>query len=253
VILLPGYAESAEVYFETVRDLLARGCTVWVLEAAGQGGSGRFPGPRDVGRSKGARIDAGALNRLIRTVVRPADGEPVVVAASGTAALAALLASEDGLAVDGLVLWSPDLARRDARRAREMTRWGFGWVRAEGAKPWIRPDRDLSGRATLPLAWQTANPDLRMGGPSWGLLAAEAEGLREATDPQRVRRIRSPVLVIDSTAESAQLCTALPRCSAVPLRAAAPAHLAPDPVRAVWLDRLTDFVDARVGERDHAS
>ena len=48
IVVLPGYGESAEAWFETARDFNARGYTVWVLEGAGQGGSGRFTGARDV-------------------------------------------------------------------------------------------------------------------------------------------------------------------------------------------------------------
>src|ERR1700722_13846 len=49
VLILPDYGESAETWFETARDLNAAGYAVWVLEGVGQGGSGRFPGRRDVG------------------------------------------------------------------------------------------------------------------------------------------------------------------------------------------------------------
>ena len=40
ILILPDYGETAETWFETVRDLNHRGFAVWVLEGAGQGGSG---------------------------------------------------------------------------------------------------------------------------------------------------------------------------------------------------------------------
>jgi lysophospholipase len=256
VVLLPGYGESAEVYYETARDLLDRGYTVWVLEAAGQGGSGRFGGARDVGRSKGFGVDARALGTLVRQVVRPA-GTPVVAAATGTGALSALLAAEDGQPLDGLVLWSPVFdSGRDVVKADSMVRWGLGGLRAADSAAWKRPDRDLSGRETLPLAWQTANPDLRMGGPSWGWVDAQGTAARLVREGDRLKRVKSPVLLFEEQGRpgDAKLCAALPRCTAAPHPSAGvPLHLAADPARRIWLESLTGFVEARVAERDHAA
>ncbi|PTT74835.1 alpha/beta hydrolase, partial [Pseudomonas sp. HMWF010] len=41
VLILTGYGETAEKWFETVRHLNGAGFTVWVLERQGQGGSER--------------------------------------------------------------------------------------------------------------------------------------------------------------------------------------------------------------------
>ena len=185
------------MYYETARDLTARGYAVWVLDPAGQGGSERFPGPVDLGRSNGFGMDAAALAGLLAQVVRPSAGRPVVVAASGSSALTALLAAEHEQApLDGLFLWDPVLARpADVAHAAEMTRWRLGGLRADGGSAWTRPTQDLSGRATLPAAWQLADPDLRMGGPAWEWIAAEAEAQREALDPGHTKRLRAPVLV----------------------------------------------------------
>lgn len=255
VVILPAYGESAEVYYETARDLTERGYAVWVLDAAGQGGSVRFPGPADLGRSNGFGVDAAALEGLLAEVVRPSAGRPVVVAASGASALTALLAAEHGRApVDGFFLWDPALSPpAGAAHAAEMTRWRLGGLRADGASAWMRPTQDLSGRATLTAAWQLADPDLRMGGPAWEWIAAEAEAQREALDPGRKGRLRAPVLVEASRAIGAdRLCAGAPHCEVLdtppgPL----PRHLAADPVRNAWLAALSRFVEARIAERVH--
>jgi len=255
VVILPAYGESAEVYYETARDLTGRGYAVWVLDAAGQGGSERFPGPTDLGRSNGFGVDAAALEGLLTQVVRPSAVRPVVVAASGASALTALLAAEHGRApVDGFFLWDPALSSpAGAARAAEMTRWRLGGLRAEGGQAWTRPTRDLSGRATLAAAWQLADPDLRMGGPAWEWIAAEAEAQREAFAPDRKKGLRSPVLVQAALASGAdRLCLGAVRCQVLdappgPL----PRHLAADPVRNAWLAALSGFVEARIAERVH--
>jgi lysophospholipase len=256
VVILPAYGESAEVYYETARDLTARGYSVWVLEPVGQGGSERFPGPIDLGRSNGFGVDAAALAGLLAQVVRPGAGRPVVVAASGSSALIALLAAEHGRApLDGLFLWDPTLAPpADAAHAAEMTRWRLGGLRADGGSAWTRPTQSLSGRATLPAAWQLADPDLRMGGPAWEWIAAEAEAQGEALAPSRMQRLRAPILVQAAQAARAdRICAGVPRCQVLdappePL----PRHLAGDSVRGAWLTALSGFVEARIGEHVHA-
>lgn len=256
VVILPAYGESVEVYYETARDLTARGYAVWVLDAAGQGGSERFPGAVDLGRSNGFGVDAAALDGLLAQVVRPGAGRPVVVAASGSSALTALLAAEHGHApLDGLFLWDPAFAPpADAARAAQMTRWRLGGLRADGGSAWVRPTRDLGGRATLPAAWQLADPDLRMGGPAWEWIAAEAEAQRETLDPGRKPSLRAPVLIqAVRDARVDRLCAGVPRCQVLevppePL----PRHLAADAVRNAWLAALSGFVEARIAERVHA-
>jgi len=60
VCLFPGRAEFIEKYFETVRDLRARGFAVAILDWRGQGGSqralrGALPWPFSIGAAKGDR------------------------------------------------------------------------------------------------------------------------------------------------------------------------------------------------------
>jgi lysophospholipase len=258
VVILPAYGESAEVYYETARDLTGRGYAVWVIEAAGQGGSQRFAGPVDLGRSNGFGLDAAALEGLVTQVIRPDGRRPVVVAASDASALTALLAGEAGKApLDGLFLWDlPATAPAIADRAREMTDRKLGSFRADGGQAWSRPNFDLSGRSTLPAAWQTANPDLRMGGPAWEWIAAEDRAWQNATDPARARGLRSALLILQTapSPQTAALCAADSRCRLqVEARPGPlPRHLAPDPVRSPWLDALTGFVEARIAERLHS-
>src|SRR5450432_3019684 len=49
ILILTDYGEIAETWFETARDLNRRGYAVWILDGAGQGGSGRLVPPHDLG------------------------------------------------------------------------------------------------------------------------------------------------------------------------------------------------------------
>jgi lysophospholipase len=96
-----------------------------------------------------------------------------------------------------------------------MTRLGFGASRAPGQKPWRR---DAADPDTVLHDWQTANPDLRMGGPSYGWIAAfdDLIGQMQSSD---WRRVTLPVLMLETgpTDQVAQrLCHLMPHCRIQP-------------------------------------
>ena len=247
VVLVPGYGESAEVYFETARDLIGMEYAVWVLEPHGQAGSGRFWGERDVGRSAGFDKDALALRRLVEQVIRPRAEETLALGGHGAGALPVLLAVQGGLRhVDGVFLSWPDLdVDREADRARRLTRFGGGFLRARGG-PWRRPDADLSRRPTLPLAWQTANPDLRLGGPSWSWIDAKSRAARQATTRAALSKLQMQVVVVTSDRDAAALaaCRRIRWCALTGLPGGRPSHLSgSDTDRGVWLAGLEVAVE----------
>ena len=64
------------------------------------------------------------------------------------------------------------------------------------------------------MAWQIANPDLRMGGPSLGWQAAFSE-LAQAVHASAWSKVTAPVLLLANSARAAdadRLCRALPHC-----------------------------------------
>jgi lysophospholipase len=233
VVIAAGPEENAEVYFETVRDLQAKGYVVWVLDAA--------PTP-----SAGAQ----ALRVLIDQVVRPKSHEVLVLAAAQAAVVPILIEAETpGPRLDGIFLWSPILHDPFGDEARRQTGLGFGGFAASGQHDWTRPNYDLSGRATLVEAWRTANPDLRPGKRSWSWFAAQAEGAELASAPIRLKSVGAPVLLVEGRAESRaeNLCAGIARCERRLISGAEPPlHLAPDDVRARWLDAFTGFVESAI-------
>jgi lysophospholipase len=220
VLILPGYGRLAEESFAAASDFTARGYVVWVLEGQGQGGSGRFVTPRDLGYVRGFDGDVGSIRQMVNTAIAPTPAEPLVAIAEGTAAPGALRAAQEGLpGISGLVLtdprfWPPG-PPVDPGKARWMTRLGFGASRAPGQKPWRR---DAADPDTVLHDWQTANPDLRMGGPSYGWIAAfdDLIGQMQSSD---WRRVTLPVLMLETgpTDQVAQrLCHLMPHCRIQP-------------------------------------
>ncbi|MBU4436052.1 MAG: alpha/beta hydrolase, partial [Alphaproteobacteria bacterium] len=90
VLILTGYAEPAEKWFETARRLNTDGYTVWVLERQGQGGSERATPWRDLGHADSFEPDVAAVRALINVVVRPKGDAPLVVLGHGDGGLVAL-------------------------------------------------------------------------------------------------------------------------------------------------------------------
>lgn len=244
VVFVTAYGESAEVYFETAHDLIERGFAVWVMEPHGQGGSGRFPGPRDVGRSAGFERDAEALIQLVTKVIRPEAGQPVVVAATGSGALPVLLAAGQALPATAVALWSPELAPRDpGPMSSRMARVGLGMLRASGGA-WQRPTGSTRTRAALPKTWQMANPDLRMGGPGHSWVAAQADAVGRVMSAGWTGA-RAPLSLRSSPADAAgrALCARSPACRGDFTVSGLDGPLSDGARRKAWLAALTDLLE----------
>lgn len=258
VVIAPGYGETAETWFETIRALTRRGYSVWVLDRAGQGGSGRYALPRDLGFAPGFAPDVAALKSLVRVVVRPRPGTPLVLLGHADGAVVVLRAAEQGLRADGLVLSAPRLAPAQAEAERRV----LDRVRIldplpdRGWRPWGRDgsddfERGLTHdpwRGAVTKAWQSANPDLRLSSANRAWRRGYAEASRAAVDA--AGSIAAPVLMLTPGAPQprlAGLCHALSDCRAVPLAGARPAlHLEADPWREPWLAAVSYFIAAKV-------
>lgn len=257
VIILPGYGETAETWFETARQLVARGYTVWVLDRAGQGGSGRYTLPRDLGFVPSFAPDVAGLRAFVRTVVRPTTDLPVIVLAHADASIVALQAASAGLSVDGLIASSPPLLSRESSSSA-VTRL-FGRLPRPGWRAWSRdrPDDYASGqthdpwRGGLTHRWMTANPDLRLTGQSLGWAAAYAEAKHASLSA--APSLSTPVVMIVAGDRRAA-CGALKRCRAFNISGARPAlHLESDRWRDAWLSAVGGFIERQVVVRRGAA
>ena len=238
VVIAASAGEPAEVYYETAHDLIGQGYTVWVLD----------PGPSP-------SAGAAAIHALIDNMVRPKASDTVVLAGGDYGALEAMLEAEALTPrVNGLAVWDPHLSEPLGAEAAAKMRVGLGGFTADGERAWVRPDYDLSGRATLPQAWQTANPDLRPRPRPWSWFANVAVAGDQAADPARLSLLSVPVLVVSPAgdAKADKLCATLAHCERTTADSGkVPLHLAPGAARDPWLQALLRFVAARVAEHAH--
>jgi lysophospholipase len=245
ILILPDYGESAETWFETARDLNASGYTVWVLEGVGQGGSARLSGHRDLGELRSFDGDIAGARGMIGAIIRPAPGRTFMLLGQGVGALVAARVAETGETPSGIVLSAPRCAPGTA--AGTLVYVGLGGLRAPGGDVWARggPD-DFAAhrthdrwRGAVTHVWQTANPDLRLGGPSLDWQAALARLQRDAE--AGAGRLKVSTLLIDDG--KPRTCLAPPVVLRRSLVGADPAlELEDDRWRGPWLAALLAFV-----------
>lgn len=272
ILILPGYGESAETWFETARDLNDRDYVVWILERQGQGGSERATPWRDLGHATSFAPDVTATRAMVKAVIRPPNGgvgarDPFVILGASDGGLVALRAMEEGVQADTLVLSSPNFDLADPPRAKteliRLARWArglkLGFVRYPGQAGWKRDGQDGFAaklthdrpRGAVQRAWQLANPDLRMGAPSLGWYAAFYDAV-DATG-RDMKRAQAPVVMLTAGQDvkalptpQATTCSALPRCVEARYPKARHAlHLETDSVRNQWLERVDQTLRSR--------
>ena len=246
VLVLPDRDEPAEVWFETANDLLARGCTVWVLEGASRGSSALDP-------------SMGALQQMIGAVIRPR-GRPLILVGQGLGSTLALRALGEGRApeVRAAVIASPtlDLARADLWSSPEQletaaewaTRLRAGWTplpgdgqpRLGGAAPVGLDPR----RAGLTAAWRRTDPSLKPKRTTLGWVWGYDQAIRMARAPSAYVRASIPVVMAATAGDgrAAAACRRLPACTLWAVPASAP-HLARDEIRKLWLGRIAALVE----------
>jgi lysophospholipase len=272
ILILPGYGESAEGWFETARDLNGRGYTVWILERQGQGGSERASPWRDLGHVTSFAPDVTATKAMVKAVIRPNGGvngrDPFVILGHGDGGLVALRALEEGLQADTVILSSPNFVVADPPRAKteliRIARWArglkLGFVRYPGQSGWKRDAADGvaaklthdRARGTVQQAWELANPDLRMGSPSLAWYAAFYDAVDAVGGD--LKRVDTPILMLDAGQDvkalpqpQSTVCAALPRCrEARYLTARHALHLETDSIRTPWLEAIDQALRTRM-------
>jgi lysophospholipase len=231
ILIMPDYGEPAEAWFEAANGLIAQGFSVWVLEAAGQG-------------------DVDALNAMRAVMGR----RPTVFIAQGAAAPVLMEALRAGLPAQAAVLSAPILTPvlsgpdvYDVEAAAPLlTEAGLGWLRAFGQPAWKAQVPLPAGRAGVIGAWQAANPELRIGGASWGWISA----LQDQTDALKagsLLNITAPVLILHPqtgpSADEIALCRRLSHCTLTAIGGAKGSlHLESDQALASWIAAASDLV-----------
>lgn len=217
VVIMPGRNECIEKYFETIRDLSARGLASALIDWRGQGDSDRLIRDRQRGYIKSFRDYANDLEQFFEEIVLPDCRGPYYILAHSAGATVALLASRSmANRVSRMVLIAPFLAlprqRISMTNVRRLTSalclLGLGRLyaawgpREKGGTPFeinkLTSDPVRYHRNTL---LYDTYPQLALGGPTirWLRAAAIAAGI--VTGKEFIARLKIPTLVVAAGAD----------------------------------------------------
>jgi lysophospholipase len=212
VIVLPGRNECIEKYFETIRDLQARGFSVATLDWRGQGRSDRLI--RDAVRGYVDSFDSYVrdLEQFFDEIVLPDCRSPFYMLAHSTGALVALLAAPWMVnRVRRMVLVAPflelkrtPLSMKSIRRLSAILYWtGLGRIYLGGG-PRPRDPQPFEGNVLTTDAHRYARnielyrkfPELALGGPTAAWTHAACAAAEKVQDPEFMAKIHIPSLFI---------------------------------------------------------
>ncbi|MGP1395374.1 MAG: alpha/beta fold hydrolase [Inquilinaceae bacterium] len=254
VTVAGGRSEFIEKYAETAADLSALGFAVRTFDWRGQGLSSRSA----VHPYRGHLDDYQRLIADLEVLTRPRDtGPPQILLAHSMGGLVALrfLAEHPGR-FRAAVLSAPLVGLAQNAIVGPVIAAVARLVVACGGGAWYAPgqgdydaeryrqgvDRLTSdpARGAVMLDWIERNPDLRLGGATWGWLDATYRSAALLRDPAYVRRIDVPVLIAMAGKERLVSNSALNRL----------ARRLPKPVVKVYPDALHELLMERDEIRD---
>lgn len=242
VLLLHGRKEFLEKYAETIAELNARGFDVFSMDWRGQGLSDRLLADRGKGHVRSYADYLQDLKLFVDQFVVPAARRPVMILAHSMGAHIALRFMHDRpTAVDRAVLTSPMIDIRSAPYPRRLAGAIARAARAAGLSGAHLPG--ATGRSALKRSFEgnlltsdprrfavereavMRNPDLALGGPTFGWLAATLDSIAVTRRAGFLESIRVPVLMVTAgrdavvSAKAQRLaCRRLPRCRLLEIR-----------------------------------
>lgn len=268
-VIAGGFGDFIEMHFETVRDLAARGFGVWCFDWRGQGGSmrpGRWPA-----RPRARQFDRDAADLADFVTSRVTSRLPrVLIAHSMGGAIALLCLADNPGLFDAAVLSAPMFGLRIGKLPPTALRCVTGPLRFSGLgcgyipgtprwrkrAPTPATSRVSSDgeRCRLRYSWQSANPALRLGRPTYGWLDAALGLIARIGKPEFLASIATPTLIgiagrelVVSVKAQRRAARLLPHSTVAELRDSKhQPFLERDPVRSAWLDHIDRFLGAQL-------
>lgn len=208
-----GRADVVEKYLEVFAHLVARGWSVTAFDWRGQGGSGRLSPDPHVGHGDDFSILVDDLRAFWTEWRGEADGPAVLLGHSMGGHLALRAVVEGAVVPDALVLVAPMLGLRlpfGPALSAAIIRCMAGtcatrgiWRARESAGMHTR-QRNLThdvGRYEDEAFWYARHPELALGPPSWGWLAAALRSIRALAADTRLDRVAVPTLMLLAEAD----------------------------------------------------
>lgn len=218
IILSGGRTEPIEKYYEVIADFLERDFVVLTHDWRGQGLSARGPGDRHKGHARGYKPYLDDFQALLRAFEARLPKPWVAVGHSMGGCLTLLAMAQGERRFAGVVLSAPMLGVKTGKvpvgRARLAARLhtllgrANRYVQGQPGNPFadefegniLTHDRARFARTVGLIA---AEPQLALGGPTWGWLDFAFRATDYLAKPERLREITPPVIIV--SAEDDQL------------------------------------------------
>jgi pimeloyl-ACP methyl ester carboxylesterase len=201
-----------EAYYEMANTLIKRNYSVWIIEAPGQGGAGRFPQQKAMVDSPDFTFGARIIKAFIDKVIHPDADKPLYILASGSGALSALDLNMGRDRIKGMVLINPHVSDPSIP-----------------AGVWHRENVPDSYLARIGHQWQTANPDLRLRekSPVWisgaqktqsRLEGIQLEHMLTLSHAPPIRMLMHELKAGNERNPAKELCAQAQNCRLIPLK-----------------------------------
>ena len=214
-VLLPGRREFIEKHVETIIDLLNRDFAVYAMDWRGQGLSTRILPDRQKGYIRSFDDYLNDLHLFIETIVKPrAQGPYFILAHSMGGHIALRYLHDHPDMIERAVLTAPmidigpgSFLHTVLSAAITLVTWGGGAkAYAPGQKGFdphaVKFAGNLltsdPGRFHIETGWAASNPELGLGGPTYGWLYAALKSIRILQGHGYPEKIRTPVLMVQS-------------------------------------------------------
>ena len=239
IVLLGGRSEFIEKYEDVLEALSRRNCRVYTMDWRGQGLSARLLKDRHKGHIETFRQYLDDLHFFMESIVLPNAAAPVIFLAHSMGAHIALRCLiEQAAPVAAAVLVSPMIRIRTfplpsalvGRLAKLAVRAGLAERYLPGEGPYqpggkrfennpLTSDRERFMEEHRKIA---RNPELALGGVTWGWLAAAMQSIDRLFSKSARQTVRTPVLIIGGRADRVvsvpamrHICRRLPDCRLV--------------------------------------
>lgn len=229
LLFMPGRGDAYEKYLESLGHWHARGWRVTAADWRGQSGSGRLGGDEVTGHVDDFAVWVDDLAGFWAEWTRDAPGPHVLAGHSMGGHLVLRALAEGKVDPAALVLTAPMLGLHPRfvppavlhAVARLMCTLGdprrpaWKWSEKPGEPPASRIELLTfdAERYADELWWRETRPELVMGPGSWGWIAAALASIRLLNRPAVLESVRTPVLMLATTADRLVEFTAIERAA----------------------------------------
>lgn len=277
IVLVSGFRELTEKYFEVIRDLTDRGFAVWMMDWRGQGGSDRYlPNPQKM-YSLGYDKNIATLDQFTQQIVKKSDGPLLLMGHSMGAHIGLRYLKEHDGVFDSAIFSSPmcdiltpGFPRAVAEKLADAARLGhFLGSYTPGAGDWNPKEEPFEGNklthdrtrfGVMPEIFKN-NPAMRMGAQTYGWVRAAFKSIKVLNEENYLKAIKTPVLMgiagedqVVKADASRRAATLIPNCRVIEFKEAKhELWMEEDKLRNAWLASVEKFLDERVSLHAAAS